>query len=278
MRRFVIAASAAVFTLASAAPRPMQCTNPDILNGLVFLGRSDMKMNVTLGSPGFMGDFHAPAGFSLIGTGVRPMGMSIVAYKTSLPGGKAYEALVAALGAEGWGTEARPLSGATFNVAGAPRETTLCRDGERRSLLVTESAGVSYVSLLSSPVARRDCNSPDPVMEMMYGMGRNAAPRFQFPAGTTLAQGGGGGGGSNQVYNTSTRIISAESPARLVEHLASQIENQGWRPDSGWSAAGNAGSTWRKAGDGKAATNAVLQIVRVSEGTYEVNFTLLSAE
>jgi hypothetical protein len=273
MRKVAITTTA-FFTLATSA-QTLQCPNPDILNGLVFLGRGDMKLNVTRGSPGFMGDFRVPAGFLLIGTGVRATGMTTVAYKTSLSGDKAHAALLAALGADGWEVEPSQGPGNTFNVA---REGTVCRNGERRMLLVTQSGGATYVSINSdTQQRRRDCNAPDPALNMQFGRARNAVPRFQFPVGTSIAQGGGGGGGNGRNYTTSSRIISTETSAGLVQHLASQIAGQGWSADSGWDGSGSAGSTWRRISDGEVTTG-VLQIVKVSEGTYDVDFTIAASD
>lgn len=276
MRKLTIVVCSAVATLATSAQQP-QCTNEDIVNGLVYMGRSEMKAKVSRGSPGFMGNFRAPEGFSLIGTAVRDndgrASMTSVAYKTSLASDKAYAALVAALGTEGWATENTSGGGNAFNVAGAPKDGTLCRNGERRSVMATEAGGSTYVSIHSYPESRpRDCNAPDTRSDLRTM--QDAVPRFQFPAGTSLAQGGfGGGGGSSQSWRTTSRIISADSAARLVEHLASQIEGQGWRADSGWTGAGSAGSTWTKKVDGQASVG-TLDILRVSEGTYDVNFTM----
>jgi hypothetical protein len=273
MRKIAIV-GVAVFAMATSA-QVLQCPNPDILNGLVFLGRSEMKMTVTRGSSGFMGDFRSPTGFSLIGAGTRAPGMSVVAYKTSLAGEKAYAALLAALSDEGWAIESTPGSGSTFNVAGSPREGTVCRKGERRTLLVTESGGLTYASIVAATQRRtRDCNTPDPNLGMSR---RQGMPRFQFPAGTSLAQGGGGGGGSDRNYTTSSRVISSEAAARLVEYLVPQMEAQGWRADSGWAGTGSAGSAWHKIIDGEPAIG-VLEIVRVSEGTYEVNFSVATSD
>jgi hypothetical protein len=269
MRKAVFIA-VSIFSMAASAQEVLQCTNPDILNGLVFLGRSEMKMTVTLGSSGFMASFRAPEGFRLIGSAVREEGSSsVVAYKTALPGDKAYSALLAAFEAEGWAIEGVRGSGAMFNVAGGHSEGTICRNGERRALLATEAGGQAYVSINAGRTDARNCNAPD-LISMRPG---NGMPRFQFPAGTSLAQGGGGGGGSNRNYTTTSRIISTEAAAQLVQHLAPQIETQGWSRDSGWAGVGSAGSTWRKTIEGESAIG-VLEIIRVSEGTYEVNFTI----
>jgi hypothetical protein len=272
--RKLIPAITATFALAAAAQQPGQCVNPELVNGLVFLGRSEMKTNVTPGLPGFMKGFRAPTGFALIGTGVRGLGYTTVAYKTALASDKAHAALLAALGAEGWAVEATLGSSSTFNVADGPREGTVCRSGERLYLLVTEAAGVRYATVNAFPQQRpRDCNAPDPAMQILPLAALNAAPRFQFPAGTSLAQGAGGGGGDSGSYTMTSRIISAETAARLVEHLAGQVAGQGWQQESRWSGSRAAGSTWRKTGTG-GFTWGTLEIVRVSEGTYDVDFTM----
>ena len=274
MRKFAAAIGATTFALAVAAQQPLQCVNPQLLNGLVFLGRSELKVNVTRGQPAFMKDVKVPTGLVLIGSGVRQGGVTTVAYKTSLTSEKAFAGVVAGLEAEGWMVEAQPGQAATFNVAGSPREDTLCRDGRRRGVTVAEAGGARYVNVAAFEESRRrECNE-DPFSSPAMLMGQGAIPRFQFPEGTSLARRAGGGGGSDRMYSSSSRIISAEAPARLVEHLASQLESQGWQADSTWSANASAGSTWRKIHEGEPATGA-LEIVRVSEGTYDVDFTLV---
>jgi len=274
MRKFAAAIGATAFALAVAAQQPLQCVNPQLRNGLVFLGRSELKVNVTRGQPAFMRDMKVPAGLVLIGSGVRQGGITTVGDKTSLTSEKAFAGVVAGLEAEGWMLEAQPGQAATFNVAGSPREGTLCRDGVRRYVTVAEAGGARYVNVAAFEESRRrECNE-DPFSSPAMLMGQGAIPRFQFPEGTSLARGAGGGGGSDRMYSTSSRIISAETPVTLVEHLASQLESQGWQADSTWSANGSAGSTWRKTHEGEPATGA-LEIVRVSERTYDVDFTLV---
>jgi hypothetical protein len=274
MCKLAAAIGATAFALAVPAQQPLQCVNPQLLNGLVFLGRSELKINVTPGQPAFMKDVKVPAGLVLIGSGVRQGGMTTVAYKTSLTSEKAFAGVVAGLEAEGWMVEARPGQAATFNVAGSPREGTLCRDGRRRDVTVAEVGGVRYVNVAAFGESRRRGCNEDPFASPAFLMGPGATPRFQFPEGTSLARGAGAGGGSDRMYSTSSRIISADTPARLVEYLASQLEGQGWQADSTWSATSSAGSTWRKTHEGEPATGA-LEIVRVSEGTYDVDFTLV---
>lgn len=277
MHKPAIALVIAFFAAAATAQQPLQCLNPDVLNGLVFLGRSELKVEVTRSLPPAMSGLRAPDAFSLIGTGVRDSGrITNVAYKTALTIDKAYTDIVAALGSAGWAVEASAAAGTTFNVAGAPRTTSVCRNGDRRAVMVAEVAGVRYVNIIGYAQGEqpRDCNAPDPGPgNLAFMTARNAVPRFRFPAGTAIAQGGGGGGGGSDVFTSATRIISSESATALAELLASQLQGQGWRPDSVWSGAGSAGSTWRKLDEGRL-TWGTLEIVRVSERTYDVDFTL----
>lgn len=273
MRRHVTAAAAALFTLAAVAQQPQQCVNPQQVNGLVFLGRSDMQISVTRDMPAFMSSLSLPADLVLIGTGVRTGGMTTVAYKSALTTDKAHAAVVAAHEAAGWAVEAMPGSTMNFNIAGSPKEVTLCRDAERHYVTVNEVAGTRYVNVTATRESpRRQC-SENPGMSSAITGARSAMPRFQFPAGTSLAQGAGGGSGGSSMSTTRSRIISEVTPVALVEHLASQLEAQGWNPDTGWSGSSSAGSTWRRSLDGEV-TSGMLEIVRVSAGTYDVNFTL----
>lgn len=259
------------FALAAAAQQTGQCISPELMNGLVFNGRSEMRVRVVRGQAAFMSDVVVPATLTLIGYGVREGGMTSVAYKTALGTDKAYSAIVAALAAEGWVEEATQGSSSTFSVAGSPKDTTLCRNAERRHVMVSEVAGVRYVHLMTSAETRRPCNA-GPAPASAYGMMRSAAaPRFHFPAGTTVPQ-SGGGGGSDSLFTTTSRIISTQAPGELVEYLAGQMEQQGWQQDSRWSGAGSAGSTWRKEIDGEPASG-TLGIIRVSEATYDIEFT-----
>lgn len=276
MPGFLTAFAAAVGTASVLAQQPQQCVNPDAVNGLVFLGRSTSKVEVTRGHPAFMSGFRAPAGFSLIGSGLRANGITTVAYKSSLASDKSWAALLAALAAEGWAVEAAAGAAPTFDVAGGPRDGTVCRGGDRRMVMVTETAGTTYATLYAYPqgATRRDCNAPEAPPRMGMEL-FNAAPRFQFPEGTRLGQRDGMGGGNSGEYTMTSRIISADTPARLVEHLAGQVAAQGWQQDAAWSDSGGAGATWRKAGE-DGLTWGMLEIVRVSEGTYDVDFTMTS--
>ncbi len=205
-------------------------------------------------------------------------GESKVAYRTSLTAERAYSALLAAMGAQGWVLEQPLGTAATFNIAGAPRDGVVCRNGERLVVMTAESAGVSYVNI-SNLLQRshQECGGPDPTLASDLEMQRAVALQFRFPDGTSLAQGYLSGGGSNDVYTQGLRVISTQTPSALVESLASQIAEQGWRQESNWSGGLSAGSNWHKESEGKVSW-ATLEILRVSQGTYDVDFTVANPQ
>lgn len=273
MRLLGIATAMSLLAPVAPAQQPQQCVNPANLDALVFWGRSDLKVVATRG-PAFMGSFRPPAGFSLIGSGAINGIATKVAYKSSLAGDKAHAALLGALRAAGWADETPPGSTGTFVVKGAMNSATVCRNGERSMLMTVEAAGTTYLTVTNlSPQRRRECNAPDPAMQMPFPMDRNSMPRFQFPAGTTLGLGSGSGSGGNDLYTTSSRVISTETTSGLLEYLGVQIGEQGWQRNAGWSGTRSAGSTWSRTSDG-VHKRGTLEIIRVSEGTYDVDFTV----
>jgi hypothetical protein len=286
MRKLVIAVIASTAsTMASPAESLLQCVKPDILNGILFFGRSQEKVEVKRGLPAALESFRTPAEFSLIGTGVSAdSGSQTVSYKTAMPGEKAYLAMAAALGVDGWAVENTPDSRSTFNVEGAPRYGMLCRNSERRMLSVTELSGVRYANInLFTEQESRACNAPQ-VMDMGGSSPalRAALPRFQFPAGSSLAQGSGGGGSSSgssdsiPMVVSSTRVIGSETPATLEEILHLQLKNQGWQVSSNLNGNGGALSSWSKTIDGRLAWG-TLEVVGISQGTLDVDFTMTVA-
>lgn len=276
MRKILIAAASSLCMLAAAAAeQPLQCVNPEILNGIVFSGQMSQKVDVMRGLPASMGVLPTPAGFTLIGSAVRGGDITQVGYRTSLDSDKAYAAVMASLNAQGWRNEPEPGS-STFKLANGPRYGTACRDGERRQVMVADVEPVRYVNILAQAAqVPRACNTT--AAGIAFPGERGEMPAFRFPAGTSRAFGGSGGGGSDRFYTTSSRIISKESPASLVAQLASQIRDQGWTSDAGWSGTHSAGSTWRKSIDGQL-TWGMLEIAPASEDTYDVTFTLARAQ
>jgi hypothetical protein len=276
MKNIAVAATAALFSIAAVAQGLPQCVNPDVLNGLVYNGRIEAKATITRALPASLARFRAPSGFSLIGTAVRDSGRSTqVAFKTSLSGDQAMSALIETLRADGWAPEAPQGPGQTFTVPGEPQYVTVCRNSERRTLIVRDVGGTRYANLgLTAEQRSLACNQKDPRMGGMDMMSmQSAMPRFTFPSTARQAGPGGGGSGSNDIFRTSTRIQSPDSGASLAEHLAGQLTSQGWKRDSAWNGTASSGSNWKRQADGKT-TWGTLEIVRMASDMHDVRFTV----
>jgi hypothetical protein len=287
MRKFILAFASLAIGPAAMAQQALQCANPDVLNSLAFNARSDARVVVTRAMPASDAGFRAPADFTLIGSGVRGNNVStVVAYRTSLDAARAYDSLLAFMSSEGWRREIQQGAQPQVTIPQEPiLAASLCREGERRNLLVQEIEGVRYATISGAEtLPPRACNAPRPEQAFSGNpMGAfNAAmalmPQFTFPDTARMSGGAGPGTTNNNARGASTtvRIESPDPAATLAGNLAAQLARQGWSKDAEWNGAVSTGSTWtRKAEDGKPFTG-MLQFISVGKGLYEVGFTVSS--
>lgn len=284
MRKLIIAIGSVAFSLATPAQQILQCANPDVLNSLVFNARPESKLVVRRAMPDIQAGFRAPAEFTLIGSGVRGQGLStVVAYKTTLVAGAAFDSLLASLVDEGWTRESTAQSQPMVSVAGPePTSAMLCRDGERRNLRVQEIEGVRYATIVGfETTPARACGAtPQQQFNPMASMGiRNAnLPQFSFPDTARLSSDpslGGGAGANGLVSTTTTRITSPDTAASLARHLARQMTEQGWRSDAEWNGEVSVGSTWLSTNADGQPLWGTLEILSRGEGAYDVGFSLV---
>lgn len=288
MNKFFIAGCALTLSIAVPAQELLRCVNPHVLNALLFNGRVEARVTASSGIPEGAKGFGAPAGFALIGSALRGQqltGSSLtVAYKTDLEPKSAVEKLVDFLSGEGWAREAvpQPTLPPGLAVTGLPQlpGATLCRNGERRSVLVHALNGVGYATISGALAAQRACGAAAPGPSFQNPMADiNVAnanmPRFSFPE--TARTGGGSpgfkpppsGGAASEV-----RIQSPDTAQALSRHLAAQLVQQGWRSDAEWSGKLSTGSTWsRQVADGRTAAG-TLEILSLGAGVYDVGFGL----
>lgn len=287
MRKFVLALGSLALAATASAQQVLQCANPDVLNSLVFNARPESKMVVKRTLPDVVAGYRAPAGFTLIGSGIRGDNAStVVAYRTALEPATALDSLLSFLSGEGWKREAPQAAPSGMMFGPQTLDASVCRDGERRSVQVREVEGIRFARIVGYQASPpRACNAPQPTNgQAMNGFGNplaahNAAmalmPQFSFPANAKMAAAGpdnpntGGRGAVSTV-----RIESPDSAATLAGSLAQQLATQGWRRDAEWKGALSTGSTWtRKADDGNSYLGA-LELLGASKDTYDVAFTV----
>lgn len=288
MRKLIIALSLLAICTSALAQEALQCVNPDVLNALIFRGNAESKLVVRRGMPEVDAGFRAPAGFTLVGNGVRGMENPVtsVAYKTDLPTATAFNNLLASLDGEGWKREnAVQVPMATFSVAGQqPMSAQLCRDGERRVVQMAEVGDVRYATIVGFALAQpRACNAPvpqqagiDPIAIMRARQAN--LPRFSFPDTArpgTIAPDGEQNSGST--HFTTTRIVSPDSASSLARHLGRQLSEQGWRNDTTWNGKLGSGSTWLRRGNDSQPLAGMLEVFSRGDGSYDITFALTAS-
>lgn len=279
-----LAVAGTLFSLTAFGQDLLQCVNPDILNGLIYRGRSEARLTITPGLPESMAGFEAPADFELIGTAVRGnTGTTTVAYATELASAAAHAAFFASLQADGWAVEDDPLGPPIFSLTDGPETGTLCLNGERRMLSVLDANGTRYVRIsINDQEQERACNEADRALSMMQsgimGMFMREMPSLEFPAGTRSASPdgrlNGGRGASGENFHTAVQVVSAETPQSLIDDLGAQMSELGWRVDSSWSGRVSTGARWTRTTDDATPFWTSIEIVRIDDFTYDVNLRL----
>lgn len=279
MRKSIVLLVATASAIASAAQPPQACLDPALVDGLVFLGRSELRVEVSRGQPAFMRDVKLPAGLVLVGSSIRNIEAdaavvrpTVVAYKTTLPLAKASSAVVTALEEQGWKIEPDPRLQAVVGNAGLSIQwVTLCRNGERRRVSTKQAGGARYVTVDSSITPdRRVCNdlvrgAPSTLQQTLSAR-QSSLPVFEFPEGNARSQG-------NSHGSSSTLVTTSLPSSRLIDLLASQLEFQGWRRDATWSGSSSSGATWVKARNGEV-SRGTLEVIGLGTGTYGVQFSM----
>lgn len=281
MRKLTIALIGALFSLTAFSQDLLQCVNPDVVNSLLFGGRPS-QVAITRSLPDALSSYEPPAGFELIGSMNQGVGdASTTAFKTDLEIQAAFDALVASFAQDGWIPE-EDGSANTFSLPGRPLSGTVCRDGDRRAISVRDVDGTRYagISLYSQGQLRAcgDDGRPDP-MRNIFAL-QQELPQFSFPdtAQAVNSAGGAGISGSSGGVGTATRITSPDSAASLADHLGNQMTAQGWYRDASWTGNLSSGSTWTRQLDDGTPVWATLEVVDLTNRTYDVQIRMQSAQ
>jgi hypothetical protein len=285
MRRLIIGFASVSVAVIATAQQALQCVNPDVLNSLVFNANRESRVVINRGMPANATGFRAPAEFSLIGSAVRGQDFpsTVVAYRTSLERGKAFDSLLGFLAGEGWNRESSAQAQLAVSFDGQQSTSaTLCRNGERRRVQIQEVDGVRYATLTGVRIdLARACGVPSPQADVnpLGGMEARSAimPRFSFPeTARTSGERPGGmrfGGSEN---SSSVRIQSPDTAASLASNLARQLREQGWRGDAEWKGPLSTGSTWLRRNDAGQTFWGTLEVLNLGNGVYDVGFSAAS--
>jgi hypothetical protein len=255
--------------------------NPDVVNSLLFGGRPN-EVSVTRSLPDALADFGSPAGFELIGSMHQGIGdATTTAFKTDLDLQAAFDSLVASFAPDGWILEEN-TSPNTFLLPDRPLSGSICRDGDRRVISVRDVNGTHYASISTYSQGQvracGDAGRPDPIRDV-FAL-QQELPRFSFPESAQAVNNAGASGisGSSGGIGTAARITSPDSAGSLANHLGNQMIDQGWYRDASWSGSLSSGSTWTRQLDDGTPVWGTLEVIELTNRTYEVEIRMQTAQ
>ena len=259
----------------------LACVDPDVRMGLLRSIPMGTAVTPTVPDPvtelGDLGDFEFIA--SIVG----PEGAR-TAFKTALSASETTQQMTAMLQDTGWHDEHRgDDQGGGFVVEREIQARLLCRDGERAQMIRQSAGDVQYVTidffplnpilltcdeLVSTPPETRTTPGPD-VWRYL--------PRLTLPVDANLIplviETPSGGPRSASIGVTLETDVSAQD---LVDHFQAELQDQGWRHDTGWSGRSSSGSIWAFSPANDLELTGVLDVVSLGESRYHAHFRAIA--
>lgn len=239
-----------------------------------------------------------PPGFEVLGTVVQGASSSTAYLRSELEGAQAREAISEALLDSGWFRQSGPFSGPDTQVGFiGPRPTNLpvqfCHvTGGFVSVFARprdpDIFSVQHIQLPAGAPPDRACAQAEAGTvsegiafrggQFQAGQLRAYMPRLVLPEegnyyGRAPGTGTGGSGGIRDM-ETRTELTLAWEPARLYDHLAGQLDEQGWEREEDWSTARMAGGSWTREVDGRELLG-VLSVIRQRDEEHFLRFRMV---
>ena len=259
----------------------LECVNPDVRKGL--LGNASFSDEM----PRRIEALPRPDGLTWI---AGAFGTSAVtgAFRSDSEPQAAVDTAVARLTEDGW-TPALPLAPpGAFADAGLGLEPsqTVCKEGDAQTITARPIEGVTYLIYSLSVNSERglcataglSAGRGGPAIAGGIPMPQAVAallPAFEYTTLDPAAVVGRRSGGADLIWfrRESEVQVDAEIGA-LADHLAQQLETQGWEPDGNWSGSALAGSSWTR--PSPAGTVVALQLDVIDRGgsSFAVNLKM----
>ncbi|MDE0372205.1 MAG: hypothetical protein OXI73_06645 [Rhodospirillales bacterium] len=274
---------------ASAQEDLLACVDPDVRAGLL-PGMTEETTLVSRDFPEFLSELAPSDDLEFIGSSVAPF-ETIAAYKTGLATADAFDAAAGLLRDAGWRVleiEAPLGGGFVTGVQPLPQFGTFCQDGQNMHVIAAEVEGTTYVRLLLWPDA-----GPGPCEEMpggvdSFGFGPTGEsdlyqhmPTLVLPEQATVLNpyggyiiGAGEFPGTGRSIGTEVELETDLSAQAMVEHYGQQLDDQGWRRDTGWSGEYSSGSAWTRSPDAGLELAGLLDIVALAGSGYRASFRI----
>lgn len=265
--------------VANAADDPLNCVDPDIVNG--FLERwSEEQSVISRSLPADFVDLDLPSDYALIGSWQRET-MATVVYKTERNSLGALSDVTEIFTLAGWEdvTDKSGWSGGGFQSNSRPTVAMVCRDTEPGVVTITATnrAGQTYLSLQTRDDSRyANCANYEEMNSFMLSRHlRDNVPVLVLPDDAQILDSNfGSNRGSNLMQ---IRISSDLNRSSLMTHLGDQIREQGWEYDVDWSGRTSSGSLWIKSGSERESLTGTLAVIESSPDIYNVQFNMVIA-
>ena len=259
----------------------LACVDPDVRVGILQSIPVGTAVTRTVPDPvtelGDLGDFEFIA--SIVG----PAGAR-TAFKAGLSSSDSAQRMTGMLQRAGWRDEHRgDDQGGGFVVEDATHIRLLCRDGERAQMIRQSVGSFTYVTidlfplnpilrtceeLVSTPPETRTTPGPEIWRHL---------PRLTLPGDANLIplliETPSGGYWSASTGVTLETVLSAQN---LVNHFQTQLQDQGWGYDTGWSGRSSSGSVWAFSPIDDLDLTGLLEVVSLGESRYHASFRAMA--
>lgn len=291
MRRVAAVLFAGCVTYTVSAADLLQCLPPDELHGIVRNGITGAgNAAVTDEILPELEGVEWPPDAVFVGSSFSDSS-NVTVFRTELAREAAFAQAVAGAKRAGWaemgGADLVGRVGAAVNMPSpeAARATmVLCKNDRPMTLSarVTENTSYLYYRLASgaggcAPAPRAIVTRSAAVSSL-----ERYFPSLRFPddpaTGRPAVARAGGSGGSGQSRYSSTQVSIAMPLGELAAFLGAQIAEGGWAPDSSWTGALTAGSTWTRKSVENTDLMAVLDLAARSPTSFDVTFRLVALD
>jgi hypothetical protein len=287
-RRTLILLPAALLSLPASGADLLQCVNPDVRKGLLYVVPTDSVLNITDEMPPQIAAIPRPDGLTWVAASIRTSGV-VGAFRAEGEPQAAVDAAVAALAPDGWVADDSYSSRSPFASSAIDASATLCREGEPRSVSARRIDSVTYLNYSVSANAERSvCQSRMPTSAPRPSAANLRAGPFAGPPPgatgldalaptleittldpTAIPRGSGGSGLAGSIRRSTTLRIASDLET-VAGHIEGQLDAQGWARDADWSGSVMAGSTWsREMDSGKLATLAI-DVMDLGNSSFEI--------
>jgi len=274
MRRLLIALPVALLCVTAFSADLLECVNPDVRRGLLFIVPADGDLDISDQMPEEIAALPVPADFAWLANRSRPDGQTSVFLASSDPQA-ALDAAMTALATDGWQPDRSNMPVSAFESPAMDRSQTACRDGEAMSVSTRRLEDTTYALYFINANSERSSCRVSPGLGGGNFMENPNLPEFDFTAlGSRGMPRSRSGSGLGNNIRTSMQLRLTASLGDVASQLAEQLADLGWQRDTSWAGSVMAGSTWARTRADQQRLSGALDVVDRGDGSFQITFAL----